>query len=87
MASVAGGVPSVAKLIDHELLSLIAHALHRSGPDGNAERTDIKAAYTRAAAVVAVIEGAGAVVIREERRYRRPWVTLDADAVDAEEAG
>jgi hypothetical protein len=77
----------MAKLTEHELLSLTAHALHHSGPDGNPERMNLSAAYTRAAAVVIAMEGAGAIVIREERRFRRPWVTLDADAVDADEAG
>jgi hypothetical protein len=77
----------MAKLTDEELLSLVANALHRTGPDENPERASIQAAYTRAAAVVAAITGSGMVVVREERRYRRPWVDLDSDAITAEEAG
>jgi hypothetical protein len=51
----------------------------------------LSAAYARAAFVINAIHGAGAVVIREERRYRQAWETLDAgidaDAIEAEESG
>ena len=77
----------MAKLTDHEILSLIANALHRSGPEGNPERESINAAYARAAGVMAAINGSGVIVIREDRRYRRPWVGLDTDAEEAEDAG
>ena len=77
----------MSKLTDHEFLSLVAHALHQSGPEGNPERANLNAAYTRAAAIIGAISGAGVLAIREERRYRRPWVELDSDVVEAEDAG
>jgi len=77
----------MAKLEDHELASLVANALHRSGPEGNPERMSVSAAYARAAFVINAIHGAGAIVIREERRFRGLWDTLDADAAEMEESG
>ncbi len=79
----------MARLTDHELASLIANALHRTGPEGNPERASLGAAYARATAVINAIHGAGAVVIREER-FQRAWEVLasaEADAAEAEESG
>ena len=72
----------MARLTDHELASLIANALHRSGPDGNPERLSLRAAYARAAIIINAIHGAGAIVTREERPAGQ-----DPDAVDAEDPG
>jgi hypothetical protein len=69
----------MAKVTDHELLSLIANALHRSGPEGNPERVNVQAAYTRAAAVFSALQGAGLVMMREEPRYPRPWVNMEPE--------
>jgi len=77
----------MARLTDHELSSLIANALHRSGPDGNPERLSLRAAYARAAIVINAILGSGAVVIREEQRFSRADWTPDAGSVETNEAG
>jgi hypothetical protein len=82
-----GDVTVMAKLTDHEISSLIANALHRSGPDGNPERLSLRAAYARAAIVINAIHGAGAIVTREEQRFGRVDRAPDAGPVEANEAG
>ena len=42
----------MAELSEAELIALIAHALHHSGPPSNAERIDINFAMARASVVV-----------------------------------
>jgi len=77
----------MARLTDQELSSLIANALHRSGPAGNPERSSLTTAYARAAFIINAIHGAGGIVIREERRFGRMQDAGEADAPEAEQGG
>lgn len=77
----------MARLTDQELSSLIANALHRSGPAGDPERSSLTTAYARAAFIINAIHGAGAIVVREERRFEGMRDALDSGASEAERGG
>jgi hypothetical protein len=55
----------MSRITDHELIYLVAEALHASGPVGNAERLSIEAAYGRAAGVIMALRAAGVAGCRE----------------------
>ena len=74
----------MARVGDVDLVELIAYALHRSGPSGNAERVDLEFARIRAGIVVRALHSAGMLVIREELPGRR---SAESDKADAKAPG
>jgi hypothetical protein len=67
----------MAVVSETELVDLIAHALHHSGPPGNAERIDMEFATARARAVVRELVEREGLVFTRGAEATRPAVVAE----------